>query len=275
MLAREWRCGVKQVFLFGCGAAIGGFVGILVGMSGSPIVATVVTALVGVVTAYCTATLGGGLQEALKRTTHDDPPISALGPHVYLAGFSVFGLAGALAGLYMRTHNVFSPTPRQIVEQWEEAGLRSPGQAQQVALNLYGANADMVLREPKLDGPVTAHEHGALDGHDPVDAVKPAAAPLPRRDEHGLPSEDKSSGALHEHPAPVISVFIAGDISKCDETLGAVNRKEWEIAERAFERSGGDWAKRLAQLRSLSPGARHTALAAFAYYSCTREVNQP
>jgi len=125
----------RSISLFLCGASLGGFVGVMVGLSSSPIVASVVSALVGLVVAYATATLGGGLREALE-SSNEAVRSQSIAVQVYLAGFSFIGTLALLVGLYMRTHNSLSPTPREIVEQWMEAGL-TEGPARQVAMELW------------------------------------------------------------------------------------------------------------------------------------------
>ena len=248
--------------LFGCGAALGAFVGLLVGMSASPVVASVVSGLIGVVAAYRTVSLGGNLEEASKQADGHRRNVE-IEASIYLAGFSLFGIAALLTGLYLRTHNSLSPTPKQIVDQWTEAGLL-PGQAQQVALNLFNTH---VVLDVGTGMTIQPHAAASESGNSPPPSETATVADRILK-EGGTPP---SSGEGASKQAPLITtntVLIAGDVTPCEDILGWVVRGDWKLAEGAFERAGGDWARRLDQLRGLPANERHQAMKSFALATC-------
>ena len=246
---------MRKVGVFFAGGAVGAFLGLLVGMSASPVVASVVSGLVGFVTAFATAMLGGGLHEAVKRSAEAHRP-AAIEAHVYLAGFSLFGIAAVLVGLHMRTHNTLSPTPKEVVDRWVNAGLL-PAQAQQVALDTFqtGFALDVLAEtapEKKEERKEAAEQSPVTEPREPGQPGKPA----PR---YGSTVPASST------------VLIAADTTKCDEILGHINRGESELADTSFQQAGGDWAKRWAQLRGLPDDARHQLMATFARNSCNQK----
>jgi hypothetical protein len=124
------------------GAALGAFVGSLVGLSGSPVVASIASAGVALAATVATAKLraGSSSEAPAKRAdqgqeeSKESAPVITDQTHVFLTFFGVLGLATVVLALAARTHNVLSPTPRQIVDLWRDAGLTDE-EAQQIAVN--------------------------------------------------------------------------------------------------------------------------------------------
>jgi hypothetical protein len=98
------------------GVATGALLGMLVGLSASPVVAT----LVGGVVTLAMAVLGfsvpavrvpgpAGVREAQLR-------------QLGVAALAIACLCGVLAGALLRARDTFAPTPKELVARWTEAG---------------------------------------------------------------------------------------------------------------------------------------------------------
>ena len=97
--------------MFG-GVGLGLLVGILVGLSSSPVASVVVGAL-----AAGMMTLLGFVS-----SSKDGDPVAARGSVLRLGGFGLACTAAVLSGLYIRTHNLLSPTPNEQVKELQGAG---------------------------------------------------------------------------------------------------------------------------------------------------------
>jgi len=97
------------------GALTGLLVGALVGLSSSSVVQTLVTALIAVATAIVGVVPTDGAKVRISPTAH-----------TWMALFGVCAFAGMVSGLYIRTHDMLSPTPSDLVERWEAAGFTAP-----------------------------------------------------------------------------------------------------------------------------------------------------
>jgi hypothetical protein len=84
------------------GASLGTFLGLIIGMTTSPVAA----AVIGTVTALATSFIGLG-DKLLPTTTA--PSLTRL------TLFSLFAAGSLLAGVYIRTHDVLAPTPKQLM----------------------------------------------------------------------------------------------------------------------------------------------------------------
>ena len=100
---------VEQIF---AGVGLGVLTGLLVGLSASPVVASVVGAIAASIVTLLGLAPGDGSRK-----------LFASGSALRLG---TFGLACALAtllGLYIRTHDLLSPTPDQQIASLHKAGL--------------------------------------------------------------------------------------------------------------------------------------------------------
>lgn len=108
------------------GVAIGASVGLMVGLSVSPITGMVVTTLLSVLVAY----LGLGGQAG---------PLTSGIASTRVVGFCL-GLAPALLlSLTLRTHDGLSPSPRDLVERWKEAGFSQTQAMDLAVLERFGS----------------------------------------------------------------------------------------------------------------------------------------
>ena len=96
---------------FGVGAVLGLFVGLLIGLSASEVVAGVLTALVALL---------GGLFGLRSETAPGPVPGGNAGR---IAGFALAGIVALLLGLTARTHAWLEPSPAHTRDQWLAAGF--------------------------------------------------------------------------------------------------------------------------------------------------------
>jgi len=110
---------------FGAGVALGALIGLILGMSGSPVAGTVIGALVALLASFF------GLRPT--RTSHEDAAtrLGRLMPS-RMTGFGVGAVVALFCGLTMRTHGSLSPTPKEVTARWAEAAF-SPEQARALA----------------------------------------------------------------------------------------------------------------------------------------------
>jgi hypothetical protein len=66
------------------------------------------------------------------------------------------------------------------------------------------------------------------------------------------------------------SVLIADDTTPCDRVMPDINNDQWGLVENEFRKAGGDWAKRLEQVRDLPADQRRERLREFATRSCAQ-----
>ena len=110
---------------------IGLLVGVLVGLSVSPVVAGLLTTLGGLL-----ATLLGLQQDSTGDSGTALSRLRVNGVRIGAFGFaSVLGVAG---GLYVRNHNVFTPPVKEQIAAWQEAGYSREEAKQFVALQRFG-----------------------------------------------------------------------------------------------------------------------------------------
>jgi hypothetical protein len=99
------------------GASIGLLVGLLVGLSTSDVVGSVIAGLVALLAAFFG--LGGGSAVPKSGT---EPGISPRDQRARIASFGLFCAFAVLLGVYIRTHNLFGPTPAELAKAWKAAG---------------------------------------------------------------------------------------------------------------------------------------------------------
>jgi hypothetical protein len=99
------------------GAGTGLLLGLLLGLSASPVVAAVVGGLVTAAAAYWNLTADAGDQAARGVST----------ARAVAAGVLCIGcIAGLLGGLWLRTRDLFAVTPAHHVARWTAAGYSLP-----------------------------------------------------------------------------------------------------------------------------------------------------
>ncbi len=114
--------------------SLGVLTGYLVGLSASPVVAAVVSALIAM--AAGVTALGGASNLLMK----DD---DATGPrgrrHDYAAfAFALAAVAGVTAGIWVRSHNLLSPAPSVLQAQWQALGFDQETAARIALISLTG-----------------------------------------------------------------------------------------------------------------------------------------
>jgi hypothetical protein len=99
------------------GTGIGVLVGLLIGLSVSEVVGAVVGGLMALLAAFL------GLKEEARPATTQGQPLNGPALRAWrLTGFGLVCSVAILAGLLIRTHNLLSRTPRQLVQTWKDAG---------------------------------------------------------------------------------------------------------------------------------------------------------
>jgi hypothetical protein len=140
------------------GTGLGLLVGILVGLSSSPVVSVVVGALAaGMVTLL-----------GFSRPAKEGEPALGDGSVARLGGFGVACTVAILFGLYIRTHNVLSPSIADQVNEVRKAGYSEDAARKWVANRNIGmslAAADEKL-EPATGGMRTLAESVLFSGRD-------------------------------------------------------------------------------------------------------------
>ncbi len=111
----------------GCG--LGLLVGVLVGLSSSP----VVSALIGALAAGMVTLLG------FNRPTKEGDPPYAEGSVLRLGTFGISCAVAVLLGLYIRTHNWLSPTISDQIAEIQKAGYSVEDARKWVAIRNIGA----------------------------------------------------------------------------------------------------------------------------------------
>ncbi|WP_027132923.1 hypothetical protein [Geminicoccus roseus] len=113
------------------GAALGVFVGCLAGLSASPVVGSVLTALLALLGAYFG--LAGG-----RRPAEAAP--QAHPRSIRMIAFSMGAVLATLGGLYLRTGDRLSPSLKERQAAWRELAFSEREAAQLVALETVGLN---------------------------------------------------------------------------------------------------------------------------------------
>lgn len=113
------------------GMGLGLLVGALMGLSNSPVVATVVSSLVALLAAYF------GLLPKNKeaQTEGQKTPTNSHMNDIKIGSFSFFVIIGMVGGLFMRTHDTLSVSPK---DQFLE--LKNVGYTDEVALKIIAKN---------------------------------------------------------------------------------------------------------------------------------------
>lgn len=100
------------------GVGIGLLVGVITGLSVSPVVQTILGALVAGVVTFL------GLKvESVPKVDNAKPSSALQSNHVRIAAFSFACVAGILAGIEIRANDLLSPNLKRDVSRWTDAGL--------------------------------------------------------------------------------------------------------------------------------------------------------
>jgi hypothetical protein len=130
---------IGQLF---AGAGLGLLVGVLVGLSSSPVVA----GLVGALATGIVALLGFG------RSAQEDQPSYIDGSVVRLGSFGLACAAAVILGLFIRTHNWASPSIAEQVSEVQKAGYTGEEARRWVAYKNIGTST----LEASNDAPAAA-----------------------------------------------------------------------------------------------------------------------
>lgn len=115
------------------GSALGLLIGLLVSLSVSPVVGTVVGALVALIAAFFGLRPGDGGQPGNVPAAGTDHPWRII-------AFSIAGLIAIALGLFIRTHDMLSPSIAAEVKRWTDAGYDVPVAQRLVALGRTGVD---------------------------------------------------------------------------------------------------------------------------------------
>lgn len=115
------------------GVSPGLLLGVLVGLAASPVVGSVVGGLVTLLATFLGLRETKGDEAALAGRAREDDL-----RRLTLAGFGVACLGGLFWGLYLRTHEVLSPSVSEQVKRWTDASYDEQQARALVALRLVG-----------------------------------------------------------------------------------------------------------------------------------------
>lgn len=111
---------------FAVGAALGLLFGLMVGLSFSPI-------LGGLAAAVLAAALGWNVLAGKDAAPSTPSPALHRAASLRLIGFSLLAALGLLGGIYLRTHNLLSPSYKDQAKAWRDSGF-SEAEARGLAL---------------------------------------------------------------------------------------------------------------------------------------------
>jgi hypothetical protein len=147
---------MERLGALGTGAAMGLLLGLMVGLSGSPVVGAVVAGLLTVLGAFFGLAAPGTKEperEAPRARARDGARRG-----LTVAGFGLMGVVGVLLGVYLRAHGALSPSPRQRFERWRDAGFDSTRARALTEFELTG----LVPDSGKVAAPQPAREGTSL-----------------------------------------------------------------------------------------------------------------
>lgn len=124
--------------IFTASVGLGLLLGALAGLSVSPVVATVIGAIAPFAVAFA-AWIG----------TKRDPSVDASEYYVAVAGLSWAAVAALVIGIHIRAHNSLSPTPLEVEQRWEAAGLAKPDALQEARAELGAGSAGAAVNSGK------------------------------------------------------------------------------------------------------------------------------
>jgi len=176
--------------MFAAASGLGLLTGLLVGLSTAGVTASVVSALLAMAAGVAALT---GVKNPFLPT--GDRAAERSNCHNWaLFGFALAAVLGLGGGLWVRTHDLLSPSPQQLAARWEAAGLRSDVAARLAVLQMTGANLSG-------DGGMEV----AADGHSIRASVlfsEDAGGDCQRTDPSRMPDADESRTAWSLAPAP-------------------------------------------------------------------------
>jgi hypothetical protein len=214
---------------FSAGLTMGGLIGLILGMSVSPVAATVVGGLVALLASFFGLLPSPVKSEKLASLTRE----RLAAPR--LIGFGIAATGALLCGLYLRTHGVLSPSPRVVAARWVDARF-SPEQAR--LLTAY----ELVGTFPPEPPDTVAQKSSVPDKAE-------GAAGAGVEGESGRKKGDKESETPGLGPgfaSSRLSVLFADEVSACNE-LGK-RFKDGPAAVKAWKSFSGAWAVVAAQV---------------------------
>lgn len=131
----------RKLGIFIASVGLGLLLGALAGLSVSPVVSIVIGAIAPFGVAFA-----GWI--GTKRDSSIDP----VEYYVAVAGLGWAAVAALLAGIHIRTHNSLSPTPLEIEQRWEAAGLSKPDAIAEARAELGSAAAGSGASSGKAAG---------------------------------------------------------------------------------------------------------------------------
>lgn len=172
-----------------CG--LGLLTGLLVGLSTAGVTASVVSALLAMAAGVAALT---GVTNPFLPTGDSAAGRSATHNWALLA-FALAAVAGLGGGLWVRTHDLLSPSPQEVAARWQAAGLSKESAARLAVLQLTGAT----LAE---DGGMEAAADNQPSALASVLFSVVAAEDCQRTDPSRAPDADEARTAWSLAPAP-------------------------------------------------------------------------
>ena len=121
-MIKETVQSIKLPSMYAVGS-LGLLIGLMVGLSASPVVGS----LVGTLATLAIALVGSGLGMPGKHKSKDGEADTGSKDVTFksgwLASFCVFCIIGILGGIWLRTHDVLNPSPKQQVKAYCSAGF--------------------------------------------------------------------------------------------------------------------------------------------------------
>ena len=224
------------------GVGLGLLVGVLVGLSSSPVVSVVVGALAsGMVT----------LLGFVRSPKDGEAPLSD-GSVVRLGGFGVACAAAVLFGLFIRTHNWLSPSIADQVAEVQRAGYSGEEARRWVAYKNVGA-----VLEPAISGAA---------GTEPPDAHGPDAHGA---DAHGGGPAPAKALMAAAQPVAGSVLFAGGNSGEC-QYFDTSRYKDTPEHLYSLRQMGGNYAKYAEKISTLDATEQKKVLDALRLLFCAK-----
>jgi hypothetical protein len=140
-------------------AVSGAGIGILVGLSASPVLNGVITGIVSLTAAVVSALCGisapegetgsGGKSTSLTRSLASVSPVP-------LSLLILFVVLGAIAGIEARTREWFAESPKHFVQKWRGTGLTDEQIVRQIFHSIYGTEKNGSKSTEEKGNPIGA-----------------------------------------------------------------------------------------------------------------------
>ena len=119
--------------------SLGLLIGLLVGLSASPVVGS----LLGTLATLAVTLVGSGLRlPGIRKTAEEAQAPPADGPPAagWLMALCLCTIVGVLAGIWVRTHNALSPSLKEQVQAYQQAGFTLPEAKEALMQRLVAAS---------------------------------------------------------------------------------------------------------------------------------------